>query len=239
MQYQIPIQNLYYLFCYAWDRMEEGCVIDVEGVNSPELVDLFAKIMIDGTKYLLRLGVEHSYLPFTEDLSYLRGRISLHRSISLIAARSPRLVCEFDELHHDTPANRILKATMGRLVATTGINHTSAHELRLLSKSFREVSDIRLSRSHFRQVKYHRNNAFYRFLIKVCELIFDATLPEGRGGRYRFVDILRDERRMAYVFQLFVRNFFRIEQKRSQLNLLNYVGIFRKAARHLSVSYQK
>ena len=213
MSYPIPIQNLYYLFCYAWDRMEEGRAVDVGGVESPELVDLFAKVLVDGTHHLLRLGVERSYLPFTEDLSTLRGRISLDQSLRLIAAGAPRLVCEFDELHHDTPANQILKATMARLAATNGIDRKLAHELGLLRKSFREVSEIRLTRAHFRMVRIHRNNAFYRFLLKICELVFDACLPESGGTRYRFVDILRDEKRMALVFQAFVRNFFRIEQK--------------------------
>lgn len=193
--------------------MEEGRVIDVGGVERPEPLDLFAKVLVDGTHHLLRLGIERSYQPIMEELSALRGRISLHESMPLIAARIPRLVCEFEELNHDTPANRILKATMTRLANTTGVDAALAHQLRLLRKRFKEVSDLQLNREQFRQVKIHRNNGFYRFLLKICELVLDNTLPDGSGGRYRFVDILRDERRMALVFQAFVRNFFRIEQR--------------------------
>ena len=221
MSYPIPIQNLYYLFCYAWNRMKEGGVIDVGGVERPDPVDLFAKVLVDGTRHLLRLGIERSYQPTKEELSALRGRIGLHESIPLIAGHVPRLVCEFDELNHDTVANRILKATMTRLANTTGVDVALAHQLRLLRKRFNEVSDLQLSREHFRQVKIHRNNAFYRFLINICELVLDATLPDGRGGRYRFLDILRDEKRMALVFQAFVRNFYRIEQKKFMVKSLS------------------
>ena len=41
----IPIQNLYYLFLYAWNRLEEGQAVGVAGVDSPELVDLFGKVL--------------------------------------------------------------------------------------------------------------------------------------------------------------------------------------------------
>jgi 5-methylcytosine-specific restriction enzyme subunit McrC len=69
----------------------------------------------------------------------------------------------------------------------------------------------RLSKRDFRQVQIHRNNAFYSFLISLCELIHDSTLPDPHSDTYRFTDIIRDEKKMPLVFQDFVRNFFAIE----------------------------
>ena len=37
---------------------------------------------------------------------------------------------------------------------------------------------------------------------------------EGSGGRYKFSEILNDERKMALVFEAFVRNFIRLEQSK-------------------------
>ena len=49
--------------------------------------------------------------------------------------------------------------------------------------------------------------------MKVCELVHEALLPEEGTGRFRFEDVLLDERRMALVFEEFVRNFYRLEQQ--------------------------
>lgn len=213
MEPRIPIQNLYYLFCYAWNRLEEGAVVDVGGVESPELADLFATVLVGGLKHLLRRGVNRGYVPVEEDLSVLRGRVNFQESMPLILRGSPRLSCEFEEREHDILTNQILKATMARLIRVAGINKALAHELRMLLRAFKNVSEPRLSKPLFRQVQIHRHNAFYDFLIRICELIYETTLPEGGGDQYRFSDILRDEKKMAYVFENFVRNFFRLEQK--------------------------
>jgi 5-methylcytosine-specific restriction endonuclease McrBC regulatory subunit McrC len=211
MEYAIPIENIYFIFCYAWRRLEEGKVVDVGGVDSPELVDLFAKVMIGGVKHLIRRGIDRGYIPIIEELSTVRGRIHVYESIKPAIHKKPYLVCEFDELSHNVLHNQILKATILRLIGTRGIHSENAHELRLLLEPFGAVSAPLLSKRDFRQVQIHRNNAFYSFLISLCELIHEATLPDEDNGGYRFSDIIRDEKKMPLVFQDFVRNFFAIE----------------------------
>ncbi len=220
MEPRIPIQNLYYLFCYAWNRLEEGEVVDVAGVESPELADLFAKVLASGVKHLIRRGIDRGYVPVDEELSILRGRVNFQGSMQLFLRRAPRLRCEYDELEHDVLTNQILKATISRIIKVPELDRDLAHELRTLSKYFHDVSEPRLSKPLFRQVQIHRNNAFYDFLIRICEFIYECTLPEAGGERYRFSDILRDEQKMALVFQDFVRNFFRIEQTQYQVTPL-------------------
>jgi len=148
-----------------------------------------------------------------EETGVLRGRINIPGSLHLIARRAPRLSCEFDELTHDVLHNRILKSTISRLLNADGLDRELAHELRLLLRVFDGVSDVRLSKLLFRNVQIHRNNAFYDFLLKVCELVCDLTLPDKGGNEYKFVDILCDEKKMAQVFEDFVRNFYRLEQE--------------------------
>ena len=201
------------MFLYAWNRLEEGQAVSVGGVDSPELVDMFGKVLTGGLKHLIRRGISRGFVPVHEDLSRLRGRVNFVESMEHIMRRAPRLNCEFDELKLDIPENQVLKATAFRLTQVASIDKEIAHELRLRLKSFNEVTDVRLSRQPFLQVQIHRNNAFYDFLIKVCELIFESTLPEGTGGRYKFSDILNDERKMGLVFEAFVRNFLRLEQE--------------------------
>ena len=39
---KIPVQNVYYLLCYAWDHVQEGDAVDVASEEFGGLVDLFA-----------------------------------------------------------------------------------------------------------------------------------------------------------------------------------------------------
>jgi 5-methylcytosine-specific restriction enzyme subunit McrC len=49
--------------------------------------------------------------------------------------------------------------------------------------------------------------------LQVCELIYEYLLVDERSGRSRFRDFLQDENRMHRLFQDFVRNFYKLEQR--------------------------
>ena len=49
------------------------------------------------------------------------------------------------------------------------------------------------------------------FLLKICEIIYENLLISEDPGMSKFRDFLRDERKMAAVFENFVRNFYRLE----------------------------
>ena len=51
---QIPIENIYYLLCYAWNKLDEKERVSVSIDDKTELLDLFAKILINATKMLLK-----------------------------------------------------------------------------------------------------------------------------------------------------------------------------------------
>jgi len=38
----IPIQNVYYLLCYAWDRLEERDIVNVDADGSADVLNLLA-----------------------------------------------------------------------------------------------------------------------------------------------------------------------------------------------------
>jgi 5-methylcytosine-specific restriction enzyme subunit McrC len=211
---QIPIQNLYYLFLYAWNCFQQGKTIDVSGIKSPGLVNLFAKVLHDAINQVKRRGLDRGYVEHAEDLATIRGRILVGPTIGRVLQRRARVFCEFDELSIDVLHNQILKSTMLQLVATEGLDEENTKGLRTLIETFSEVTPIRLSTASFRRVQVHGNNAFYNLALKVCALVHDVLLPTKRGRGFRFRDVLDDEIRMSKVFEDFVFNFFRLEQIR-------------------------
>lgn len=209
----IPIQNIYYLFCYAWNRFEEGRSVEVDATDSPDLLNLFAKVIINGTRRLLRRGLDRGYVPVSEDTTCLRGRVLFGETVKRMLCQQAKAHCAFDELQHDVLHNQILRATIDRLREAEGLDQDLNHELGKLLKAFEHVFPITVMKSSFRRLQLHRNNGYYDLLMKVSELVHDALLPEEGSGRFRFGDVVRDERKMALVFEEFVRNFYRLEQQ--------------------------
>ena len=142
-----------------------------------------------------------------------KGKIDLTNSLKRGLLLRNVVTCLADSLSHDVLHNRIIRTTLRRLAETADVDPDLCHELRTLEKQLDGVSPIALHAGHFARVQLHRNNAFYRFLLHVCELCFYALLAEESHGDYRFKDFIRDEVRMRKDFQDFVYNFYRIEQK--------------------------
>lgn len=206
----IPIENIYYLLCYAWDKLAEKEVVNVQAFDTTSLADLFARVLVNGTNHLLKRGFDRGYLSQHEWTGRLRGRICFQEAVRRNASKTGRLPCDFDELSYNVLHNQILKATMRRLIRTGGLAAESSEGLAQLCRLFSDIQDIELTNRVFGQVQLHRNNQFYDFLLKVCELIYRNLLISEKSGTSKFMDFVRDKRQMAILFENFVRNFYRV-----------------------------
>ena len=206
----IPIQNIYYLLCYAWDKLTEKDVVAVEAIETTTLADLFARVLINGTNHLLKRGFDRGYVPQHEWTGRLRGRICFQEGVRRNGMMTGRLPCDFDQLSYNVLHNRILKATMRRLIRTHGLAAECSEGLTQLCRLFSDIEDIELTNRLFGRVQLHRNNQFYDFLLKVCELIHRNLLVSEKPGTSKFMDFVQDEQQMAILFENFVRTFYRV-----------------------------
>jgi len=215
---KIPIQNIYYLLCYAWDKLDEGDIVEVKGIESTELCDLFAKVLISGTSHLLKMGLDRGYLLIGEEISGIKGKIDFGSSLKGNLLKKARVYCLFDELDHNILHNQILKSTLLKLASVDELDKELRNRLYELLKRLREIDEIYLNQAVFRKVQLNHNNAFYDFLLKICELVIDNLLPTEERGRSKFRDFLQDEKKMSILFESFVRNFYKLEQNIYQVD---------------------
>jgi 5-methylcytosine-specific restriction enzyme subunit McrC len=209
---KIPIRNLYYLFLYASARFPGGIVAEAGIDKSPDLANLFAKLLLAGTRRLLRRGLDRGYKTFTSELSAPRGRLRLDRMVKETTQLRGTAVCDFDELTHDILHNQVLKATLTGLAWCLDLKKETRHDLRSIARRFYDVADIRLSAGCFRRIAVSRNNREYIFLMYLCEFVFWSLMPEEHGTAARFQQVLDDEVRMSAVFEDFLRNFFQVHR---------------------------
>lgn len=209
---KIPIQNIYYLLCYAWNRLEERDMIDVTGIDSTSLVDLFARVLCGGIERLLRRGLDRGYVDVAEDTRCLRGKLLFSPTVKRNLLKKAQVHCEFDELSYNVLHNQILKTTVLNIIRVEGLDAQLKDRLTGLCRRFNGVDAIELSYGVFGRVQLHRNNAFYDFLLKICELVFDNLLASETPGKSKFRDFFQDDdKRMAALFEEFVRNFYKLE----------------------------
>ena len=210
----IPVQNIYYLLCYAWNKLEERDMVNVSIDDKTELLDLFAKVLINGTKILLKRGIDKSYVESTGEVVGVKGKLQLSQTLKSNLLLKQRTICTYDDFSSDILLNRILVTTLYYLSRTRGLDKQLKQELVLLQSMLAGINQIEISSSLFKQVRLNRNNRFYGFIINVCQLIYESLLPSEKQREYKFSDFTRDERKMNQLFEAFVRNFYKIEQRK-------------------------
>jgi 5-methylcytosine-specific restriction enzyme subunit McrC len=207
---EIPIANIYYLLCYAWDVLEEKeTLAEVDALDSTDLLDLFARVLVNGTRRLLRRGLDRGYLLREDEIPGVRGKLLVTQTLRRNLLHHGRAACAWDELEYDTLPNRILKTTLQRLRAADELDPTTSTDVHDLLRWLAPVRDIELHASHFRRVQLHRNNRIYGFLLHICEFVHEQWLPEESGGQRRFRDFVRNG--LPGLFEKFVFNFYRHE----------------------------
>ena len=70
----IPVQNIYYLLAYAWDRLEEAQALNRGTTSFQNIFDLLAKVLVNGTTHLLKRGLDRNYQEEETLTSKLRGQ---------------------------------------------------------------------------------------------------------------------------------------------------------------------
>lgn len=207
----IPIQNIYYLLCYAWNKLDESSIINVDVDDYQTLLDLFAKILHEGTLHILKTGIDRNYITHSESIPGIKGKLLFNDSIKANTFIYGKAVCEYDELSPNILHNQILKTTINKLIRSTELNKELKNSLTLIYQKLHDIDEIKLTKKDFSLLKFHRNNMYYSFLMNVCEFIFDSISLNENTGKYDFIDFDRNEEKMATLFEAFVLNFYKRE----------------------------
>jgi 5-methylcytosine-specific restriction enzyme subunit McrC len=207
----IPIRNIYYLLSYAWNLLAEAEVLAVQTEDLPNVLNLLTRLLTHGTQRLLKRGMDRGYLPQTDVLTTLRGKVAFAASSRRMLLEQAKAQCDFEEFLPDLLHNRILKATLQMLVLSPDIAARQRAEVQAVLRRMADISPLQIRKAHFNQIRLHRNNAHYRLLMHICELVHANLLVNEQTGQMTFRDLLRDERQMAQLFEAFVANFYREE----------------------------
>ncbi len=208
---KIPIANLYYLLCYAWDVLEEkdeAIASELEGLSH---VELLVKVLAVSFNRLWKRGLDRGYLEVEDDLRSPRGRLNVPRMIARQLEPRGFAACSFDELGHDVLHNQIIATTARRLAKLPQLKPDLRNEMIYLSRRIADVATIPMRAMTFTRVQLHGRLRRYALALNVCELLHEQLFVDEGTGQTRFLDFVEDPRRMPTLFENFVRNFYKRE----------------------------
>ena len=108
----ILIKNIYYMLSYAFQTLNKSEYEDVAVEEFEDMHNLLAAILAKGIGFQLKQGLYREYINRQENLSVMRGKINMPRTIRNRMARKQILTCEFDELSENNLLNQVLKTTV-------------------------------------------------------------------------------------------------------------------------------
>lgn len=210
--FKVPIRNLFCLLSYANEMPE--LVNSLNDVDEDLITyDFIVAQFLKEVESLNRCGFVKNYVATDESTSRLSGRLLINESIPSFVARQPVVVCEKDQYTTNILFNQIMKSTLGAIC----VNHLVKEALR--KRSFKyldfmpEVESIPLTRGVFSKIYFGRHNVHCKRMIHLARLLHELILLTHKNGNWSLFSAELDEQSLNQIFEKFLFNFYRIEQK--------------------------
>lgn len=203
----ILIRNIYYMLTYAFQELRKNNYDSIAGEEFENINDLFAEILTCGISYLLKQGLHKEYVPNTETLTTLRGKLNVEGTIQQRLVRNQRLVCDYDDFSENYIFNQILKSTCLVLINNPDVKSYRRQSLRKLMLFFSNVNPINLESINWTALRFDRNTRTYQMLLYMCYFIVKNMLLTTDRGKYD-MDVFSDEN-MNRLYEKFILEYYK------------------------------
>jgi len=205
----IPIKNLFYMLCYAWNVLAIKDQITVSLDDYDDAYNLLGRVFSYGISKLIRVGFHRSYVTKEEELTTLRGKVNLQSSIKNLSFQHKKLICNYDEYSSDDMFNQILHYTIDSLLKNSIVDKEIKKELKKQESFFIGIDKKPPTKDNRRSLLFNKNSILYKLLICISTMIYNNTSLNEEEGKEIFEDFFR-EKQMQDVYQKFLLNFYAI-----------------------------
>lgn len=211
----IFIKNIYYMLSYAFKNLRQDNNIDnIQSEEFENIEELFATILEKGISNIIKQGLYKEYIPQSEDLHTLRGKINFSQSIKKNTLMRKKLFCNFDEFSENTLLNQILKSVI-LLLLKENIKKEIKKSLKKILIHLALVDKINLKSVKWSTISYQKYNTTYEMLINICRFFLENSLLTEEKGEIK-VRKYFDEKSINYLYEKFVLEYYRKHFKELQ-----------------------
>ena len=204
----IPVQNIYYMLSYAFQALQAQNYKDLATEKFHNTAELCAAILDKGISVQLKRGLGRDYVPKSESLSTLQGKLNISESIKTQTCLLYTSPSPYDEFSTNIQFNQIIKSTV-LLLLKANITNSRKKSLRKLLLFFSDVNEIDLHFVNWNQ-QYNRSNQNYQMLIGMCYLVYKGLLTTQNNGTTKLMDFF-DGQQMCRLYEKFLLEYYRKE----------------------------
>lgn len=138
------------------------------------MVDIFndlVRTLMKEAAGVLRKGMTRTYEDQEDNLTAVRGKISIRDDIRLNVAVHAKIYCRFSEFTPNTVENRILKWTLYHLMWKRKLSSKTYAQCHFYMLQLHDVPLVEVSHTNFPRLSYTRLNRHYRKSMNLCRLI--------------------------------------------------------------------
>lgn len=129
------------------------------------IADIFISMFEKKVSELVKRGLKSAYMPQEENLAYLKGRLLVSQNMRVNRFHPERFMVGYDEFVPDMPQNRLLKATLQKLMRVAK-SASVVRSLRRLLPAFDQVQASVHYEKDFLQVVSSRTTREYDPLLR-------------------------------------------------------------------------
>lgn len=200
----IPVKNVYNMLVYAFDLLKTKTYERLGREDCADVYNLLATLLLCGAGTLVKRGLIKSYVPTTETLRTIRGRVDF--TASMLPLKNAKAICTFDVLSPDHVFNQVLKTTLIYLTQTDLQPHIQ-RDIHKILPHFSHVTTIAPTHIPWGQLSFNRHNIHYDTLLYFCRLILDSAIAKQNQGGNDFRTI--EEKLLPKLFEKFVCAFYK------------------------------
>ncbi|MEA3295552.1 MAG: McrC family protein [Patescibacteria group bacterium] len=186
------------------------------------LLDVFINMFLDELDTLIKQGLRKAYIPKSENLFTLKGKLNFNKNIRHNLVHKERFFVEYDEFSADRAENRLIKSTLLFLNQKARSNSTQ-QRIRKFIFIFDEISESKNIDKDLSKCKSNRLMTHYDTILVWCRIFLKKqTFTNYKGNDIAFAILFPMER----IFEDYVAAWLRknIDVKSIQLQTQKVIG---------------
>ena len=149
--------------------------------SSDSILEILIRLFCDRLWQSIRRGMVRRYESRTDNLTVLRGRLSVTDQIRHNLARPDRLACVFDEFSENNSLNQALKAAL-RVLSKVAQSQSNQRNIAELIFCFQDVDDVPPATIKWGLTSTNRLSVRYKPLLALARLFIEGKSPDVVSG---------------------------------------------------------
>ena len=199
------------MLAYAFQALRQNHYEKIASEEFEDVYDLFAEILSRGVSQQLKQGLYREYITYNQNLSILRGKLNIYKTIQNKIRKDRKLSCEFDELSENNIYNQILKTTILNLIKSKLVRSERKKNLKNVIAFFGNVDVVPLSSILWSRLKYQRNNKSYDMLMNICYFVLENIIQSDNQGNYKMLNF--SDEHMEKLYERFILEYYKKHHK--------------------------